>query len=128
MGQTNLSKASKILKKIETIFWFLNFSVTMYSKIRPVLKITNAGLPVKMLKTVIFFNMWLFIFENQVFEIQISLYARKVAEKAANEAQKAADEAFENLGISRNAAETIKNRIKRTNQSEEIFLKYFGKH
>ena len=63
-----------------------------------------------------------------MFEIQISLYARKVAEKAANETQKAADEAFENLGISRNAAETIKNRIKRTNQPEEIFLKYFEKH
>ena len=51
-----------------------------------------------------------------------------MAEKAANEAQKAADEAFENLGISRSAAETIKNRIKRTNQQEEIFLKYFEKH
>ena len=56
-----------------------------------------------------------------VFEVK---KAAKVAQQKANEAQKVADEAFENLGISRNAAETIKTRIKRTNQPEEIFLKY----
>ena len=38
---------------------------------------------------------------------------------------KAADEAFESLGISSGAAEIIKSRMERTNQPEEIFLKYF---
>ena len=38
---------------------------------------------------------------------------------------KAADEGFESLGISSGAAEIIKSRMERTNQPEEIFLKYF---
>ena len=60
LGQTNQLKESKIPPKIEKFLDFLLFeSLSMYTKIRPVLKNTIAGLPgsIKMLKTVQFFNM-----------------------------------------------------------------------
>ena len=38
--------------------------------------------------------------------------------------KKVADEAFEEIGVSKGAAQLIKCRLQKTNQIEETFLKY----
>merc|ERR1711978_644013 len=57
---------------------------------------------------------------------KVAAEAQKMADevqKAADEAQKAADKAFEEIGVSKEAADSIKSRLLKTKQVEEAHLK-----